>query len=151
MGIDRRVIGPPPPRGRPPSAKRGAGFTLIEVVVAFVMLALVLATSFQIFSTGMQRAGDLEDYSRALVIAQSQLASTSLGETFEEGVTSGETEDRRFRWSVSIATFGDGTDPAKRIQASYYSVRIAVRVAWQTAAERERHLDLSTLAVGRGV
>ncbi len=129
--------------------KREAGFTLIEVVVAFVMLTLVLATSFQIFSTGMQRAGDLEDYSHALVIAQSQLASSSVGETFVEGVTSGESEDRRFRWSLSIAVFDDGTDPAKRVLASFYPVRIAVRVAWQSAADRERHLDLSTLVIGR--
>ena len=145
------MIGPRPAPGQPRSAKREAGFTLIEVVVAFVMLALVLATSFQIFSTGLQRAGDLEDYSRALVIAQSQLAGSSIGETFEEGVSSGESEDRRFRWSVSIATFDEGTDPAKRAQASYYPVRIAVRVAWRTAAERERHLDLSTLVVGRSI
>ena len=131
--------------------QRQSGFTLIEVVVAFVMLALVLSTSFQIFSTGLQRAGDLEDYSRALVIAQSQLASSSIGETFEEGVTSGETADGRFRWNVSTATFDDGTEPAKRAQASYYSVRIAVRVVWQSAADRERHLDLSTLVVGRSV
>ena len=145
------MIGPRPAPGQPRSAKHEAGFTLIEVVVAFVMLALVLATSFQIFSTGMQRAGDLEDYSRALVIAQSQLARSSIGETFEEGVTSGETEDRRFRWSLSIAAFDQGTDPAKRVLASYHSVRIAVRVAWQSAADRERHLDLSTLVVGKTV
>ena len=128
---------------------RHSGFTLIEVVVAFVMLALVLATSFQIFSTGMQRAGDLEDYSHALVIAQSQLASSSIGDSFEEGVTSGESQDRRFRWSTSIAAFDDGTEPAKRVLASFYSVRIAVRVSWQSAPDRERHLDLSTLVIGR--
>ncbi len=128
---------------------RQSGFTLIEVVVAFVMLSLVLATSFQIFSTGMQRAGDLEDYSRALVIAQSQLAQSSIGDNFEEGQTSGETEDRRFRWNVSIALFDDGTDPAKRALATFYPVRIAVRVVWQSAAAKERHLDLSTLVVGR--
>ena len=46
---------------------RQSGFTLVEIVVAFVMLSLVLATSYQIFTTGMQRAGDLEDSSRALL------------------------------------------------------------------------------------
>ena len=125
------------------------GFTLVEVVVAFVMLALVLSVSFQIFSTGLQRAGDLEDYSRALVIAQSRLAEASLGDTFQEGETGGESEDRRFRWVIATSTFDDGTDPTKRAQATYYSVRIAVRVAWVSAAQRERHLDLSTLVVGR--
>ena len=142
MAIERGVIGPR-------SAKRDAGFTLIEVVVAFVMLALVLATSFQIFSTGLQRAGDLEDYSRALVIAQSQLAQSSIGDSFEEGQISGETDDRRFRWSVAITPFDDGTDPAKRVLATFYPVRIAVRVVWQSASAQTRHLDLSTLVVGK--
>jgi general secretion pathway protein I len=128
---------------------RQSGFTLVEVVVAFVLLTLVLATSFQIFSAGLQRAGDLEDYSRALVIAQTQLAQASVGENFEEGQKAGETEDRRFRWSVTIAPFDDGTDPAKRTLASYHAIRIAVRVAWQTGDARERTLDLATLVVGR--
>ena len=149
MAIERGVIGPPPSPGRPRSAKREAGFTLIEVVVAFVMLTLVLATSFQIFSTGMQRAGDLQDYSRALVIAQSQLAQSSVGETFEEGDTAGESEDRRFRWILSVSTFDDGTDPTKRVLNSFYSVRIAVRVSWQSGSSQDRHLDLATLVVGR--
>jgi general secretion pathway protein I len=125
------------------------GFTLIEVVVAFVMLALVLGVSFQIFSTGLQRAGDLDDYSRALVIAQSRLAESSIGDEFVEGEQSGETEDRRFKWIQTIAIFDDGTAAEQRAQATYYSFRIAVRVGWTTAAGIERHLDLSTLTVGR--
>ncbi|MDQ3027786.1 MAG: prepilin-type N-terminal cleavage/methylation domain-containing protein [Pseudomonadota bacterium] len=143
------MTGPRPAPGQPRSARRAAGFTLIEVVVAFVMLALVLSTSFQIFSTGLQRAGDLEDYSRALVIAQSQLAQSSIGDSFEEGQTSGETDDRRFRWSVAVAPFDDGTDPAKKALATFYTVKIAVRVVWQSASAPERHLDLSTLVVGK--
>jgi len=147
--LGTRQIGSPPPRGRPRSGKREAGFTLIEVVVAFVMLALVLGVSFQIFSTGLQRAGDLEDYSRALVIAQSRLAEASYGDTFEEGEKSGETDDRRFRWTVGVSQFDDGTPVEQRVLASFYSVRIAVRVGWNSAAGTERHLDLSTLVVGR--
>ena len=145
MATDR-TLSPALSQGR---GRAQRGFTLIEVVVAFVMLTLVLATSFQIFSTGMQRAGDLEDYSRALEIAQSQIAGASLGDVFEEGVKAGETEDRRFRWSVSVAPFDDGTDPTKRTLASFYSIRVAVRVAWQSGDTRERHLDLSTLVVGK--
>src|SRR6478736_5972128 len=46
--------------------RRQGGFTLIEVVVAFVMLALILSVSFEIFSRGMTRAGDLGDRANAL-------------------------------------------------------------------------------------
>ena len=127
---------------------RERGFTLIEIMVAFVLLSLVLATSYQIFTTGLQRAGDLEDSSKALLIAQSQIAQASLGETFEENTTSGESEDRRFRYTVQVSAYDDGMDPAAKLQATFAPVRIAVRVTW-TSGSRERHLDLATLVVGK--
>lgn len=130
------------------SMRRQSGFTLIEIIVAFVMLSLVLATSYQIFTTGLQRAGDLEDSSHALLIAQSQIAQASLGEAFEEGTTSGESEDHRFRYTLQVSAYDDGSDPSKRLQATYTPVRIAVRVTWTSGAQ-ERHLDLATLVVGK--
>jgi general secretion pathway protein I len=133
--------------------RRQKGFTLIEVVCAFVILSLVLATSYQIFSSGLQRAGDLEDYSRALVIAQSQLEQASFGENFDDGQTGGESEDRRFRWTVSVSRYDDA-EPSKvatvqPVGQAFVPVRIAVRVTWRTAADRERNLDLATLVVAR--
>ena len=147
MKTDR--IGPRPSPGRFASRRRQVGFTLIEIVVAFVMLALVLGVSYEVFSTGMKRAGDLEDYSRALAIAQSQIAQSSIGETFEEGQVAGESEDRRFRWTTSTAPYEVNPDPAKLAQAAYFPVRIAVHVTWQSATQQEKALDLATLVVGR--
>jgi general secretion pathway protein I len=129
---------------------RQRGFTLIEIVVAFVMLCLVLATSYQIFTAGLQRAGDLEDSSHALLIAQSQIAQASLGDTFEPGTTAGESEDRRFRYATQVSAFDDGTDLSNnKLLATYQAVRIGVRVTWTTAAAQERQLDLATLVVGK--
>ncbi|HET6265164.1 MAG TPA: prepilin-type N-terminal cleavage/methylation domain-containing protein [Usitatibacter sp.] len=129
--------------------ERQRGFTLIEVVTAFVMLTLVLAVSYEVFATGLKRAGDLEDYSQALAIAQSRLAEAGLGEHFEQGQTMGESEDRRYRWTLSISKFDDGRDPAVQQVAAYLPVRMAVRVSWVTGSQLEKHLDLSTLVVGK--
>jgi general secretion pathway protein I len=128
---------------------RQRGFTLIEIVVAFVLLTLVLSTSYQIFSSGLARAGDLEDYSRALEIAQTQIAQSTIGETYEEGQTSGESDDRRFHWTVTTAAFDDGTDPAKRVLTALYAIRVSVRVAWRNGSNVEKQLDLATLTIGR--
>jgi general secretion pathway protein I len=124
------------------------GFTLIEVVVAFVLLALVLSVSLEIFSKGMARSGDLDDRARALVVAQSQLAYAGAEEGLKEGVTSGATEDRRFQWTVSVrradelATGTDGRPPS----SAYALYRVDVHVAWRGPDEREHALDLSTLS-----
>lgn len=142
-----RLIGPPPARGRPRSAKRAAGFTLIEVVVAFVLLTLVLATSFEIFTTGFARAAQLEDQSRALVIAQSRLAAAGVEETLKEGETRGESEDRRFQWTVSVKRTDEGAQPGKPAPSVYQLYRIDVLVTWQGADARRRQFALSTLGL----
>ncbi len=126
---------------------RQRGFTLIEVVVAFVLLALVLSSAFEIFSAGMSRASRLEERSRALVIAQSRMALVGVEETLKEGESSGESEDRKYQWTVSVKRTGEGEDPAKPAPSVYALYRIDVRVAWRSADAQEHSLALSTLGV----
>ena len=38
-----RLIGPPPSRGRPRSAKRAGGFTILEIVIVFILIAGLMA------------------------------------------------------------------------------------------------------------
>ena len=141
---------PRPAPGQPRSAKRGAGFTLIEIVVAFVLLSLVLATGFEIFSGGLRRAGELENYSRALVIAQSRLAVAGIEEPYAEGEVRGETEDRRFRWAVSTTRSKEPEiDPAKAVGNTHALYRVEARVEWTGADARERSVSLATLGLGQ--
>ena len=123
------------------------GFTLIEVVVAFVLLALVMSTALEIFSAGLARAGRLDERSRALVIAQSRMAVVGVEETLKEGVTSGESEDRKFQWTVTVARTGEGEDPGKPAPSVYALYRIDVRVTWRGADTRDHSLALSTLGI----
>ena len=126
-----------------------SGFTLIEIVVAFVMLSLVLVTSFEIFTGGMRRAADLEDYSRALLIAQSKIAAAGAEEQFKEGEIQGDSEDRRYHWVVAIRRSDEGMPADGQPNNNPYALfRVDVRVGWVGADTRERSLALSTLGLG---
>ena len=126
-----------------------AGFTLLEVVVAFVLLALTLITVFQIFSAGLARAGDLGEYSRALVVAQSRLAVAGIEEKIEgPSETRGESEDRKYRWTLTIQPYEEAPEPgAPQPQSSLAMFRIDATVAWEGADGRARNLKLSTLTL----
>ena len=132
--------------------RRGqAGFTLIEIVVAFVLLSLVLSTGFEIFSDGLRRAGDLEDYSRAVVIAQSRIAVAGAEEPLNAGQTQGESEDRHLRWTMVVTPFEDAPPPPGQPQpgpGTQMLYRVDVRVDWAGGDGRERSFALSTLGLG---
>ena len=129
--------------------RRTAGFTLIEVVVAFVLLSTVLTLGFEIFSDGLRRTGDLEDRSRAVVIAQSKLDAAGMEQPLADGVTSGESEDRRYRWTLSIAR-SEETDgaPGQPLSSAYALFRVEARIDWDGADGRARSYSLATLRLG---
>jgi general secretion pathway protein I len=129
--------------------RRQRGFTLIEIVVAFVLLSAVLMTGFEIFSTGLRRAGDLDDQARALVIAQSKLAAAGTEELFKEGSKQGQSEDGRFRWTLVIQRTDEGSaGPGQPVNNAYQLYRVDVRVEWTTIDSRTRAIELATLGLG---
>lgn len=132
--------------------RRQRGFTLIEIVVAFVLLSAVLVTGFEIFSQGLRRAGDLDDYARAIVIAQSKLAAAGTEEQFKEGQGQGESEDGRFRWTVVISRSDEGAGPpGQPANSAYQLFRVDVRVVWSGIDSREHSVALATLGLGSRV
>ena len=129
---------------------RGArGFTLIEVVVAFLLLSAVLTLGFEIFSDGLRRTGELDDRSRAVMIAQSRLDFAGLDDPLAEGTTQGESEDRRFRWTLAVALNpeSEGT-PQQAVSSAYVLYRIEARVEWTGADQRPRTYSLATMRIG---
>ena len=117
--------------------------------MAFVLLSLVLAVGFEVFTTGMRRAIDLEDRAQALVVAQSRLAAAGVEEALKEGQAHGQTEDGKYRWSVTVARFNEGAqDPNQPLQSAYGLFRVDVVVQWRGADERDRSIALATLELG---
>ena len=129
---------------------RARGFTLIEVIVAFVLLSLVLATGFEIFSTGLRRAGDLDGYSRAIVVAQSKLASVGLDQPLQAGALEGDSEDGRMHWVLEMQPVQDEllAGQPQPGPGTYMLYRVEARVDWAGPGDRRRTYSLATLALG---
>ena len=128
--------------------RRGRGFTLLEVVVAFVLLGFVLAIGYQIFSEGMSRAGALEERSSALEVARSHLADAGAEEPLKPGVAAGESSDPRFHWTTTVTPFEEGNDPMHPIPSAYALFRVEVKVDWHGGDGKDHSLALATLGLG---
>ena len=126
-------------RARAPASERG--FTLIEILVAFVIVALALGALLQIFATGLRSSSAAENYTIAALLAESKLAGIGVEEPLEEGDQSGEF-DNGFRWATNVRPYDDGgpTLAPGAIQA----FEVSVTVRWG-GPMRERSVSLATL------
>lgn len=120
------------------------GMTLIEVLVAFVILSLAMGVIMQIFFGGMRNARLAGGYSRAVFLAESKLAAAGLEQPLTVGETSGQLNSD-LRWRVTIAPFEDGGAEQPAMPARLYQVR--VRVSWSDEG-RQRQVELGSLRLG---
>lgn len=125
-------------------ADRARGFTLIEVLVAFAILALALGVLLQVFSGGLENARVSEAYTTAALLAESKLAAVGAEEPLAEGQSEGRFDDR-FRWRVDVRPYEEGRSGAADPDAWPVSAfEVAVTVSWDQGDE-ERSVSLSTL------
>ena len=117
------------------------GFTLIEVIVAFAIVALALSALFQIFSTGLRSLVVTENYNMAVLLADSKLAGIGFEEPLEAGDQSG-TFDNGFRWETNVRSYDDGGSTLT--SGSIQAFEVTVTVEWG-GINRERTVSLATL------
>jgi general secretion pathway protein I len=78
---------------------------LLEVLVAFVVLVLVVGVLFQIFGGALRNATTAEEYSRALLIAESRMAALGVEKPLREGTDSGSEYGDQYAWQVSVTPY----------------------------------------------
>jgi general secretion pathway protein I len=123
--------------------KRAAGFSLIEVLVAFTILALSLGTLYQVFSQGLRAADMGDDYTRAVVHARSQLARLGLEAEGDEAAMEGELDDG-YRWQAVIEPYAPAEGEPPFSESGLEPVLVRVRVSWGHGP-RERSFVLETV------
>jgi len=85
--------------------RRAKGFTLLEVLVALAIFALVAASVLSASARSLQTAARLEDKTLAMWIADNRLSELQLAETpAADGRDQGELEfaGRRWQWQSEI-------------------------------------------------
>jgi general secretion pathway protein I len=94
--------------GPPSFASRGRGFTLLELLLAFVVFALSFATVLEILSGSMRNTVRARHYSEAALTAQSLMDQVGLEIPLQAGsFANGEAGE--YQWEIDIQNYaGDG-------------------------------------------
>jgi general secretion pathway protein I len=126
-----------------------AGFSLLEVLVAFVILALVGTVLFRLFGASLNNASVGDEYSRAALHAESRLAAAGAEGLLREGSDQGASEDGRYTWSTKVEPYNPpGMTADQERMAQMLPVRLwrlTVTVTWPTDVGGQRALALSTV------
>lgn len=130
----------PDPNLRKARQRGCRGFTLMEVLVAMMVLAVCMTLIMGLFSGGLKSAGLSDQYSRAVFHAQAKMEEMLLTRELVDGVLEGEFEDG-FAWKVRILWVQPDEDAP---ELPFDTFKITVTVSWREG-EREREVTLSTL------
>jgi general secretion pathway protein I len=128
------------------------GFSMLEVLVAFVILALVGTALFRLFSGALTNAAAADDYSRAVLVAESVLAEAAGTHPLRESAQSGSADDGRIEWTTRVTPY---VAPQVNPDAQSASELLPIRL-WRVVADvrfgapngKPRTLTLATLRVG---
>ena len=94
---------------------RSRGFTLLEVLVAFVVFALSFAVVLEIIAGSMRSTMRARDYSEAALLAQSLMEQVGNELPLEAGAYQGETEDG-FIWAIEITNFEGVNEDTRSVE-----------------------------------
>ena len=122
--------------------KRSRGYTLVEVLVAFMIMALALTVLLRIFSSGVRNVSVASAYAQAVLIGESRLATAGIDEGLAPGETSG-VEGDGFHWTRRVTTYEPSVEYATHVKGTraYF---VTVTVTWPNG-EKERSINLSTV------
>ena len=128
---------------------RTAGFSLLEVLAAFVILALVATALFRLFSGSLSNASAAEECSRALLLAESQLDLAASAQPLKESTERGTDSTGALQWETSVVAYAppDTTPDAERAAELLGTrlLRVTTEVRFPAALKGERALSLTTI------
>lgn len=134
-------------RGR----QRSRGFTLLEVMLAFVIFALSFATVLEIMAGTIRSVGRASEDTEVALMAQSLMDLVGTEIPIEEGEYSGTGMDR-YQWEMGITLYDTGAQAGDEGMSTQELAdlsgielyRVDLYVDWE-AGRRQRELHFSTI------
>lgn len=123
-----------------PHARRG--YTLVEVIVAFGVLALGLVLLLGTLSGATRQVRNADEAGRAALHAQSLLDQVGVGEPLQPGRRDGEFEDGHYRWTLDVQPFREPgvPPPALTTPGAPQLLELALTVHWGDDARQRLQL-----------
>lgn len=117
---------------------------MLEILIAFSIMALSLSIMLNIFSGGINTATTAEDYTLAMQIAESLMAKTGSEIPLSEHQSSGE-EDNKYRWSLAISPYSLSADLVDPVNVQARLFKVEALVSWGDGDSDDREVRLTTL------
>lgn len=116
------------------------GYTLIEVLVAFAVLAAALTLLLGILTGASRQVRWADQAGRAALHAQSLLDQAGVGESLQPGQREGGFEDGRYRWTLVVEPWRDPAvpPPATLDPGAPRLMQLRLDVRWGDGGPRER-------------
>ena len=131
--------------GQPSDRDREAGFTLIEVLVAFAIAAMLLTVLLQLFANGLRSSGRVTREIEATLLAESSLEQFGRTEPLLDGIVQ---RSLVGRYSIQIdANRRDDLVGPGSLLAFVAPYGVDISVSW-LEGRRQRVVTLHTIRLG---
>jgi len=118
---------------------REQGYSLIEVIVAFAVLALALTLLLGTLSGGVRQVRESADAGRAALHAQSLLDTLGIDESLTPGRSKGEFDEGRYQWELNIAPWLDSGRVSPALDGNAPRLlELHLAVSWGEAGPTQR-------------
>jgi general secretion pathway protein I len=124
------------------------GFTLMETLVAVMILAISVVVILQLFSGGLKASRLSGDYTRAIFHAREKMNEILLLDELADEVLEGEFNDG-FKWRINIAYIEpDEEDETRTPVVDTFNINVDVNWSY---GYRKKHFEISTIKIAKKI
>ncbi len=126
--------------------KAEGGFTLIETLVATMILAIGIVTILQLFSGGLRSVTASGKYTKAIFHAREKMNEILIADSLSEGTVEG-TFDDGYRWRADILKI---EEESKKVIVPITRFSIHLIVEWLQGI-RTKQVEMTSVCIAREI